>query len=364
MGEILQDLVRIKLPDREAHNSRLFVDLCENIHIHHREFRIVFSLDEYFEFVDIIRRSTEDVRSYLAQNPDFEEGLYGTTLMVAGGADRQRKLLEKSPQPNRSKYFANDFAIELQTETVTDEIHVHWRDYRFALNRDQFKKIADAFTSAKMALDDFESRQHYARRSHHDRTMEDFEKEQKKYADSETRLVDEVDMKISDIQTRFKDIEKEFQPSSTAIKLLENLYRNRERVFPILLSTEKNGDHIVIDGSHRYLAAIRAGLPSVNCIISSISFDQSEKFRKAEWLLKEFDRETGYRYDTSAFNREFFAYKMGRYYRNHFYGKLNPTMGDRFRRLKKDIRPSISQKLKRWPTVHVLAKKVYHAAKL
>jgi len=74
MGRAKKELARINLPDREAHNSRMFVDLCENIHIHYREFQIVFSLDEYFEFTDLVARSTEDVRSYLAQNPDYLEG--------------------------------------------------------------------------------------------------------------------------------------------------------------------------------------------------------------------------------------------------------------------------------------------------
>ena len=78
MGEIKKDLARIKLPDREHHNSRMFIDLCENIHIHYREFRTVFSLDEYFEYAKILEDSTKDVRAYLAQNPDYQEGTYGT----------------------------------------------------------------------------------------------------------------------------------------------------------------------------------------------------------------------------------------------------------------------------------------------
>ena len=51
MGAVKQVLADRQLNDREGHNSRLFVDLCENIHIHFREYRLIFSLDEYFEFV-------------------------------------------------------------------------------------------------------------------------------------------------------------------------------------------------------------------------------------------------------------------------------------------------------------------------
>lgn len=359
MGEILHDLVRIKLPDREAHNSHLFIDLCENIHIHYREFRIVFSLDEYFEFAGIVQQSTEDVRNYLAQNPDYKERTYPTTLMVAGGKIRQRQLLENSPRPNESTYFANDFAIELQAETVVDEIHVHWRDYRIALNREHFKQIADAFTVAKAELEAFEANHPYERRPHHDRTMEDFQKEREKYKDYQAVIMDEKILNINSIKSRYKDIETDFHPEPKSIQLLVNLYRDGERVFPILLSTEKNGEHHVIDGNHRLLAAKKAGLEKINCIVSDITFEQSANFRKAESLLKQFDQDTGHKYNTSAFNREFIAYHMGRFYRNHFYRAMNPSLRVR---IKFSIR-RLSRWLKRWPVVHSLVRKVYNVFK-
>ena len=96
MGTVKLILAETKLRDREKHNSRMFVDLCENIHIHYREYRFVFSLAEYFEFANIISKSTQDVRNYLYQNPAFEEQGYRTTLMIAGGKERQMKFLSSS----------------------------------------------------------------------------------------------------------------------------------------------------------------------------------------------------------------------------------------------------------------------------
>ena len=77
MGSIKKILSKSKLSNREKHHSRMFVDLAENIHIHHREFRTVFSLDEYFEYVDILFKSTKDVRAYLEQNKDYADRLVG-----------------------------------------------------------------------------------------------------------------------------------------------------------------------------------------------------------------------------------------------------------------------------------------------
>ena len=92
MGSVRKHLYTVELPERETHHSRLFIDLAENIHIHHREYRTVFSLDEYFEYADIVAKSTQDVRSFLEQNPNYEEQKYPTTILIAGGKERQMKF--------------------------------------------------------------------------------------------------------------------------------------------------------------------------------------------------------------------------------------------------------------------------------
>ena len=329
MGLVKQELDRLELPDREAHNSRMFIDLCENIHIHYREFRIVFSLDEYLEFADILARSTEDVRSYLAQNPDYREGVYPTTIMVAGGAKQQRKLLENSPQPNRSAYFANDFAIELQDESVIDEIHVHWRDYRFAMPRDQFKLVADSFSRAKTQLQAFEATHTYTRSPHRDRTMDDFASEAAKYGGHRPAIMGEKSFPVARVKTRFDADARSpgspapaWMPDESHIAHLTDCYRRRDRIPPIVLSTERDGTHHVIDGNHRLQAARTMGLAEINAIVTDMTFAESEEFRRAEACLKRFDRETGYRFNASGFNRQFFAYRASRYYADHFHGLL------------------------------------------
>ena len=65
MGEIRKILASDSLPDRELHNARAFVDLSEQVHIHYRELRQQFSVDEFFEYADVISRSAKDLRRYL-----------------------------------------------------------------------------------------------------------------------------------------------------------------------------------------------------------------------------------------------------------------------------------------------------------
>lgn len=331
------------------------MDLCENIHIHYREFRIVFSLDEYLEFVDALKNCTEDLRNYLMQNPDYTEGTYDTTLMIAGGVKR---TVKNSPEPNKSFYFNNDFMIELQDESEIDEIHVHWRDYRFALYRDHFKIIANAFFEAKKKLEDFESNYNYINKY----KFGSFQKSNRDY--TSRWIMGEHEIDIKNINTRFSNIEKQFKPNPKSIEILSEKYSKGERVFPILLSTESNGEHQVIDGNHRLLAAKKAGLKSINSIIIKISFKQSKNFRMAESLLKQFDMDTGYKFNTSGFNREYFAYKANQYYKDHYYRALDIpityTIKMKIIRRLYNLRRYIVMLLKRKPFFYGIALKIYN----
>ena len=327
MGSVKHVLASTTLPDRELHNGRMFVDLCENIHIHYRELRIVFGLDEYFEFADILADSTLDVRNYLAQNPDYREGVYPTTLMIAGGPPRQRKLLQNSPEPHQSKYFPNDFAIELQDEHVIDEVHVHWRDYRFALNREHFRQIADQFEAARDELDRFEAEHAYERESHPDRLLPDVDSASqpgpgepaRPFAGVRRIPLEEID------SPHFQDLAA-FDPDERLIRAISEDMQDPEDVFPILLSTEEDGSHLIVDGHHRVAAVRRAGGAALPAVVLDLPFSATARLREAELALKAFDRETGHRFGASAFAKELLAFRLGRHYRNAFYQRVQgPT---------------------------------------
>ena len=153
MGAIKKVLSEKELPERELHNSRLFVDLSENVHIHHREIRLMFGVEEFFEFTDILRESAKEVKKYLKKHPEYKEQEVFDGLLVAGGVKRQTTPLKMSPKPHESKYFPNRLQIELQEESVIDSIHIHYRDYRLVMNIETFREMA---TSMKEALENLE----------------------------------------------------------------------------------------------------------------------------------------------------------------------------------------------------------------
>lgn len=354
MGAVKKLLAEKTLLEREKHNSRALVDLCENIHIHYREFRLIFSLDEYFEFVNIVNRSTQDVRNYLYNNPEYKEQAYPTTIMIACGKDRQRKFLKNSPQPHRSTYHNNHFAIELQEEFVTDEIHVHWRDLRIALNRENFKDVAGAFVEALRNLTEFERRHDYQRTPHADRDFVDFHSDAG--VDGE-RVQGTVLLDLDKIASYwYQDLQAEWKHNEAYVENLKSRYRTKESVPPLVVSRpNRAGIHTIVNGHHRYLAARKAGLTQVEVIVLPMSFEETEELRKAESLLKQFDKKTGYDYGLTPFLNDYVAFKFNRFYRNDFQRHLRKIHQSplhralrAFRRLVKRFEDPIRRLRKRW----------------
>lgn len=166
MGSIKKILTKKDLPDRELHNSRMFADLSENIHIHFREIRLMFGVEEFFEFFEILKEGARDIKKYLRRNPDYKEQEVFDGILVGGGAKRQIIPLKKSPEPHVSKYFPNRLQIELQEEKVIDAIHIHYRDYRLVMNIETFREFTHGMKEALDNLDEYLSQHDYKEGQH------------------------------------------------------------------------------------------------------------------------------------------------------------------------------------------------------
>ncbi|MCX6582728.1 MAG: hypothetical protein NT166_21340 [Candidatus Aminicenantes bacterium] len=170
MGAIKKILLNKDLPDRELHNSRMFVDLSENIHIHFREIRMMFGVEEFFEFFEILKEGARDIKKYLRRNPDYQEQQVFDGILVGGGAKRQIIPLKNSPKPHESKYYPNRLQVELQEESVIDAIHIHYRDYRFVMNIETFREFSNGMKAALDNLDEFLRQYDYKEGAHPFRT--------------------------------------------------------------------------------------------------------------------------------------------------------------------------------------------------
>jgi hypothetical protein len=199
MGAIKEVLSERELPERELHNSRLFVDLSENVHIHHRELRLMFGVEEFFEFTDIVKESAKEVKKYLKKHPDYKEQEVFDGLLVAGGVKRQTTPLQKSPKPHESKYFPNRLQIELQEEKVIDSIHIHYRDYRLVMNIETFRALANGMNEALGNLETFLKGNPYNQEEHPFRKVVDREEWQQE----KITLWDRVKYKIKKLLGKY-----------------------------------------------------------------------------------------------------------------------------------------------------------------
>lgn len=321
MGEVKEMLSECTLKDRERHNSRLFIDLCENIHIHFREYRIVFSLPEYFEFVKIVADSTNDVRNYLRQNPEYKEQEYRDTIFIAGGRKRQRKFLANSPEPNRSAYFNNSLRVELQKETVTDEIHIHYRDFRLALNRENFKDFARCVSESMVKLEDIEVRSCYARKEHSDRRIDGWE--QSDLAGYDTRIRGVVQVPVGKVRSYwYSDLLTNWSPNAAFIDSIKKEIENGGRICPVVLTRAQDGCHFLIDGHHRMRAVLELGGGTVPAVVTDLTWEESRPLREVEAILKAFDADNGGRYWMGPFFREYLALSLNTHYRQHYWRLL------------------------------------------
>jgi hypothetical protein len=318
MGSIKKMLAEANLPGRELHHSRMFIDLAENIHIHYREYRFIFSLPEFFEFSDVLQKSTEDVRNYLEQNKDYKEQEYPTTLIVAGGRERQLKYLKNSPKSNESFYLNDKLTIELQEEYVTDEIHIHYRDFRLGIDRERFKILALNFKKALENLESFEKNNKYERKKHSDRAIDNFNDNDKEI--DYFPYVSKVKLELIK-SFRNPNFPDKWKGNYNYIENLKKEYernKNNLNISPIILTKKDNGIHYIIDGHHRYLLHKKLGIDKINSVITNLSFEQSEKLRIAENNLKLFDNQTNDEFGVSDFYKSFIAYKLNQHYNSHY----------------------------------------------
>lgn len=156
MGDTLKLLAERELPERLPAAGRVMVDLCENVHIHHRDLRQEFTRAEFFEHVDALNRYAAKLRTYLAANPEYREDAYRDTVLVCGP-----DVIRASPRPNASAYFPRRLRIELERPHSMGEVHVHWRDFRLHLTLEELRLAVSAFREAGEALDKFLARSHY-----------------------------------------------------------------------------------------------------------------------------------------------------------------------------------------------------------
>lgn len=227
MGKIKKVLAMDELPIRRITPNAMWTDLCENVHLHYRNFRFDFSEVEFSVFRSAMNHLGKAVE-YCANEYKYEEG--DPNFLVQ---QEFHHYLE-----NNSKYYPNRFTIELQRD---DTVHIHYRDLRIHFELDEFKKIAKLFA----------------------KSIEQLECRNFPYKDAKKPTRAWIDIHLIQPYDEGHRPMVFDEDHRKGIECVKGLIGEGKIIRPILVSTEGQR----LDGFKRYMAHWEMGLKKIECII-------------------------------------------------------------------------------------------------
>ena len=75
----------------------------------------------------------------------------------------------------------------------------------------------------------------------------------------------------------------------------------RKEFVPAIVVVENEDKYLIVNGHHRYYAHLVAGEKTIKAIVIEGTFEDTEPLRKAEVLLKEYDKKNQYQYQFSGY---------------------------------------------------------------
>lgn len=129
MGKIIRILGKEKVgSSQRLCNKRLCVDLAENIHIHFRDTRIEFSVEEWRVYAALIAQANEGIEAAVAKG--YKEG-----------TDKAQGKWTAPALEGESAYFPGRLQLE---ENANGSYHLHWNELRVEMRPatvTAFKKV-------------------------------------------------------------------------------------------------------------------------------------------------------------------------------------------------------------------------------
>ncbi len=138
MGVIYKMLARNEGLNKPKHRN-LFVDMEENIHIHYRDLRIELSRKEFEDFASTFKTQSAELLEIIKERK-YEDGVLPNTNT------KSVTIWTDSRLPNPVKYHPQ----RLSLEECSDGYHLHLRNYKLLLDRDDFTTLMTAFKTINL----------------------------------------------------------------------------------------------------------------------------------------------------------------------------------------------------------------------
>lgn len=148
MGQTIKPLAQKQMTPSTIFNNRFVVEVCEVIHVHYRNLRIVMSLTDWLSFA---RGNADALKRWEAQGkPEPSEG----THIELCRKDVARHPVDKGDLQvnlNRNLYAAHEGRVFAEGADFKEPLYVHLklRDLRLELTLDEFNELHDALVEAR-----------------------------------------------------------------------------------------------------------------------------------------------------------------------------------------------------------------------
>ncbi len=145
MGQTIEPLAVRKLNGKPIFSNRFVVEICERVHTHYRNFRIVQSLDDFINMAEGIASSLERWK---------KRGCPGTGSRHIELCRKQIAVADFSDSIeinlNKNLYIENEGGIFAEGANFKEPeyIHLKLRDVRIELSVDDFKLLTEAMVEA------------------------------------------------------------------------------------------------------------------------------------------------------------------------------------------------------------------------
>ena len=146
MGQTIKNLSRKGLSSKSIFNNRMVVEICEKVHIHYRNLRILLNISDYISFCKGCRDALD--RWEKRGKPDIGgEHIELCRKQISNDTHNDGIQINL----NHNLYLHNKGRIFSEGSDLDDKqyIHLKYRDLRLEMTKDEFILFAEAVEDAR-----------------------------------------------------------------------------------------------------------------------------------------------------------------------------------------------------------------------
>lgn len=151
MGQTIHNLASKPVANKTIFNNRFVIEICEAVHIHYRNLRILMSLDDWKSFVKGCSDSMLRWKSMGEPIPGSNQHIELCRKNIAKDENTDSFI---KINLNKNLYLEHDGMIFSEGSEFEEDkyIHLKIRDLRIEMSVDEFNKLADCVLEAKERL--------------------------------------------------------------------------------------------------------------------------------------------------------------------------------------------------------------------